>query len=300
MSKLRESESALRREVDELRTKYQQELAEWEEAFREADAARGELIRRLSTAETAATDREQAMEGRLEELARERRAAEDRLDQMIDRLRPLVAERRLTELTRVIDAFWVAIRFSRSNLPLHKQAVELGSVIEHAASATSDTLKARGQHLTVSLPLETEWLWGDPPRLEQLLAEFLQSASERAKPEARMELVAERRADDVRLCLVDQVAEVSAEDIARLSELRLGTNGHSALYTDADLSVALCRTLAELHGGELTVLATATGNGMETVCRLPVLPKEEPIQATPQCVSDDHEQEVSAAMEEVP
>jgi K+-sensing histidine kinase KdpD len=272
LAQQKKKNSALEKDLTDLQHKHERELAEWETAFREADAACADLRRQLLAIDAEA----KAGQRQLGELTSACRAAEDRADQIVDRLHGLLALNQTREAEQFIEACWVANRLSRGNLPLRREPVELAAVIARAMQNVEKYLESRGQHLITRMPLVTEWLWGDPIRLEQCLVGVLDAVLRRAPASVDIELIAERQGDDIVLHVADRHSPVSAEEIVRLSELRVpeATHWRALSQSDSDLGFAIARSLVELHHGELTLSAAPTGSGYEAILRLPVLVRE--------------------------
>ncbi len=268
---------SLRRELDETCNKYQSELAEWEQAFREADMGRDELKQKLAEVEAAYKENEKQLQDQLAQLLQNRKHSDGRLDQVIDRLRPLAAQKKMAELRKAIELVWVANRLSQSNLPVQMRPVDLGELMDGAVRVAEDRLEAHSQSLTVSLPLTTEWLWGDVVRLEQAIVCLIDFVSRRTRPNGRIEIVAECGSDSLTLRFVEEQAEISADEQDSLALLKIEVGYSPVDSSDDELGFAVARSLLELHGGELGVVTKQNGVGFDVVVQLPLLPKEEPM-----------------------
>jgi PAS domain S-box-containing protein len=144
-------------------------------------------------------------------------------------------------LSLLFEKFWAASRLKRGRLLLVLRPVELDTVVEQAVAAAHLLLRERGQHLTVSLPLQPEWLQADPERLAQALAALLEQAGSRTPPGGTVRLSAERRLDRI---------------VIRIQDGGSGPDGNSE---DADLGLALVRGLVEMHEGKLSAVAGQEG-----------------------------------------
>jgi K+-sensing histidine kinase KdpD len=287
LDKQKAAEDTLRQQIDQTDEKHRQELAQWEQLLQDADTEREAYAAKLAAAEAALQTHADEYNKRIDEVSRENRAAEDRFDALVDRLHEaagcrsfrLVAGGRFEtcshhELIRRIERYWVLNRMKRGNLTLHMQPLELDGLIDRTVRSTADVIELKAQHLTVSLPLDTHWLWADAVRLQQALVEILIGASERGESGARIEMVAELHDDDIQLRVTDRDSDISPDDVARLGESRDEPDILSSCQSDSEAGMAMARRVTELHGGQFTVSQPNAGTGMEIVCRLPALPRE--------------------------
>src|SRR5205807_1745780 len=73
----------------------------------------------------------------------------------LDPLQPeAVLEESSERLGLLVDAFAVAADLAPYRLSLYLEPVDLGAIIADAAERSGPFVRARGQHLTVALPLE--------------------------------------------------------------------------------------------------------------------------------------------------
>src|SRR5581483_1073133 len=136
----------------------------------------------------AAADASRALLGRLG--ARVRPGLE-RIRLAADQLRPLalppvqILDDGLRQVAPVLDTLALAERLDHDE-PAGPQPVELAAVVRGAVLAAGPSVAERGQHLTVSLPLQPEWLAGDRNLLARALAGLLDNAARHSSPGARV------------------------------------------------------------------------------------------------------------------
>jgi PAS domain S-box-containing protein len=171
-------------------------------------------------------------------------------------------------LSLLFEKFWAADRLRRGRLRLALRPVELDAVVEQAVAAAHLLLRGRGQHLTVSLPLQPEWLRADGERLAQALAALLEDAAGRTPPGGTVRLTAERCLDRIIIRITaasgerfsgGQAACLSGGDPGQAGSLSYeknapGTGIPERDSDEANLGLALVRGLVEMHQGKLSVV----------------------------------------------
>ena len=73
-----------------------------------------------------------------------------------------MAERHVVHLTRLIDDLMDVARISRGKIELHKQVVDLATVVNHAVQTSRHLLLERRHLLTLTLPEEAHTARGRP------------------------------------------------------------------------------------------------------------------------------------------
>jgi two-component system, cell cycle response regulator len=156
-------------------------------------------------------------------------------------------EEEALRVARVAEGLGALRSFEGGQVSLRRRAAELNGLVTQAVGVRLERARARGVELTAEVPDETLTLAADPERLEDMLGALLDGALAHSRAGEKVTL---------RLAATPQGARLLVEDRrpaeARPGRVRLRL---PARIAETGLGVALCRSLAELHGGALEVHA---------------------------------------------
>jgi signal transduction histidine kinase/CheY-like chemotaxis protein len=194
-------------------------------------------------------------------------------------------DRQVTHLVRLVDDLTDVSRISRGTLALRKRWVDLEEVMGDAVDTSRARIDAAGVHLDIDVPDEKVWVYADPTRLAQVLANLLDNAAIFTKEGGRIELrVAAERGpgggngggdaggdERVVLAVRDTGTGISAEVLPKVFDLfALARRDDGEKAKGLGIGLYLVRSLVELHGGTVEARSAGTGQGSEFVVRLPV------------------------------
>jgi signal transduction histidine kinase len=181
-------------------------------------------------------------------------------------------------LSRLADDLLVLARVEHGTLPVRREAVELGELLETVAGRFRGRAGAGGREIAVDATSPGSAML-DRLRIEQALGNLVDNALRHGA--GVVVLRATRRDGEIELAVVDQgqgfapsVAEVAFERFTRGDPSRGGGG--------AGLGLSIVRAIARAHGGEAA--ATASGGGTEVrICVPdPAMPNEDaPATAVP-------------------
>ena len=193
-----------------------------------------------------------------------------------------MAERQVVHLARLIDDLMDVARISRGKIELHKEAVDLATVVGLAVETARTLIDERRHRLTVSLPDELIRLEADPTRLEQVLWNLLNNAAKYTEPGGQIALSAEREGGEVVLRVRDNGIGIEAAMLPPVFQMFLQVGEHREhAQGGLGIGLSLVRTLVEMHGGTISAHSGGPGKGSEFVVRLPVLAQPGERRSTP-------------------
>ena len=121
---------------------------------------------------------------------------------------------------------------------------------EEAGRVSQPAMADRG--LTLSVRAEPGTLWGDAALLQTLLQNLLDNARKASDPGGRVYLTGRPQGDRYLIIVEDQGRGIPAEEIGKITEaFYMVDKSRSRAEGGAGLGLALCREIAELHGGTL-------------------------------------------------
>jgi signal transduction histidine kinase len=144
--------------------------------------------------------------------------------------------------------------------PLQEVAAGAVDLVRHASAA-------RNVELVESYPAVPALVVGDPRRLAQIFVNLLLNALQALPEGGTVTTAVEREGDEIVALVADDGPGIPPGDVERLFELWTTTRAGSG----SGLGLAVSRTVAELHGGTLTV-DPAAARGARLVLRLPAAP----------------------------
>ena len=199
-----------------------------------------------------------------------------------ERARELMT-RQLRQMVRLIDDLLDVSRITTNKLELHREPLELSSVVREAIEVTEPLLRENGHALTMSWSRDEVWVDGDPTRLTQVFVNLLNNAAKYTPRGGR----------------VDVVLGVDGEGAAsvRISDNGIGVDpaqqaGIFEMFMQVDRSLereraglgvglSLARRLVELHGGSVDIRSPGLGQGSDFTVRLPRIDAPARVEAAP-------------------
>ncbi|MGI6689790.1 MAG: ATP-binding protein [Christensenellales bacterium] len=151
-----------------------------------------------------------------------------------------------------------------------KKRINTADLLKQAARAAGPAAQAAGVHIAQDVQVSA--LRGDPDLLHSALTNLIDNAIKASQPGQRITLRARRAGGDAVLSVIDEGRGIPAADIPRLTEPFYRVDkARSRKLGGAGLGLALCRMIAQAHGGRLQ-LDSKEGRG--TAMHL-VLPGED-------------------------
>ncbi|HEX2828459.1 MAG TPA: response regulator [Burkholderiales bacterium] len=193
-----------------------------------------------------------------------------------------VLSRQNRHLSRLIDDLLDVSRITMGKLTLHKEAVELRDVLQHAVETARPLLEMRGHTLSLRLPDQGLHVKGDAVRLSQVICNLLTNSAKYTDEGGAIELSLEHASGapgtegDAVVRVRDNGRGISKEALSRLfepstHEERLNTGAHGGL----GIGLIVVRGLVQMHGGSVEARSEGPGRGSQFTVRLPLIATEE-------------------------
>ncbi len=180
---------------------------------------------------------------------------------------PMVATK-LAEMNTLVDQMLETARLEAGKLRLSTAPVRVGEVVDEAVSSLP-TLCATNQVRVVRTTADDQVV-GDRDRLRTLLSNLLDNARKYSAPGSSIEVEVGREEDAVVTSVRDQGQGIAPEHqpqlFTRFGRIVTPENSH---IPGSGLGLHLCRELARMHGGDLTV-TSIPGEGSVFRLSLPV------------------------------
>jgi len=164
-------------------------------------------------------------------------------------------------LSRLVDDLYELSRSDLGALDYHKVPTDPLALLADDVEAMRGAFSEHGLDLDFDNRLGTPLrISADPDRLSQLYRNLLSNSLHYTDPHGRVQVSARRAGDRLLIDFQDSAPGVAAEHLPRLFErLYRVEPSRSRAHGGAGLGLAICRNIAEAHGGSLTAQASPLG-----------------------------------------
>jgi len=192
-----------------------------------------------------------------------------------------IIERQAAQLTVLVNDLLDVARSGDPRITFRPRAALLREIIDTAIETAMPAIDARRHALVIEPQGLGETVLLDPLRVAQIVSNLLINAAKYTAPGGRIVLRVSPAPDELVLSVIDNGIGISSADQLRLFDLYAQVPGQQApmpVPNGFGIGLAVVRTLADLHGGTVSVDSAGAGSGSAFTVRLP-LP---PVPANPQ------------------
>lgn len=192
-----------------------------------------------------------------------------------------ILERQLGQLVHLVDELLEVSRISTGRIHLHREQVDLRTIVERGVETARPLIEQRRHTLAVRLPPLPLWVDGDSTRLEQVVVNLLNNAAKYTDEGGSIWLDLQQEGTEAVLHVRDSGVGITPELMPRIFDLFTQAE-RSLARSQGGLGIGLClvQRLVEMHGGKVAVYS-ALGQGSEFVVHLPVMLTAEPPPLSP-------------------
>jgi PAS domain S-box-containing protein len=193
-------------------------------------------------------------------------------------------ERQLEHLVRLVDDLMDISRITRGRIDLHKERVDLATVVARAVEGSRPLIDARRHALEMTLPDCPLPVDVDSVRMAQVFWNLLTNAAKYTPTGGRIRLTVEKVASlaptpsaagagDVEVKVSDTGVGIAADNLPRVFDLFTQVE-RSLDRAEGGLGIGLTlvHRLTEMHGGRVSAASEGLGRGSQFVVRLPLAP----------------------------
>ena len=163
-------------------------------------------------------------------------------------------ERQVERLTRIVEDMFALVRADMNQFPVHLEELYLDELIADMIRACKVLANGKGVHLSSQQMQETRYR-GDERLLRQMISNLLDNAIQFTPSGGRVDVRLHRAGSCHEITVTDSGCGIQKELQPRIFErffrgdkARAGENVYGA-----GLGLAIARSIAELHGGQLTL-----------------------------------------------
>jgi CheY-like chemotaxis protein len=163
-------------------------------------------------------------------------------------------------------------RITQGKITLHREAVELGKVLEHSLEIVRPLMDSKRHSLSFKSPETPIWVFGDFSRLSQIFSNVLHNAAKYTADAGSIELSVGVDRGTVAVSVRDNGIGIDAQFLPHVFEVfTQGYRGLDRSQGGLGVGLAVVRRLVELHQGEVRVISDGPGHGTEVAVRLPCI-----------------------------
>lgn len=177
--------------------------------------------------------------------------------------RALESIERNTRLQKqIIDDLLDSSSIVAGKLQLERRLVDLAAVVSAGMEMPLRDAEANGIHVQVAGSESVGQVWGDPVRLQQVVANLAGNAVKFTPTGGSIEVRVERHRDVVRLTVRDTGAGIDPDLLPHIFDrFQQGDSTIRRRHGGLGLGLAIVRSLVELHGGRVRAESAGRGQG---------------------------------------
>lgn len=184
--------------------------------------------------------------------------------------------RRNIELeARLIDDLLDIMRIIRGKMPFQFEVVDVHTLIRQAVETCRG--EALDKHLELALDLSAteHHVKGDPARLQQLFWNLIKNAAKFTPDGGRVTLHTFNRDDRITIEVSDTGLGIDPELLPKVfNAFEQGANSEAQKLGGLGLGLAICRSVAEAHGGSITARSDGRNKGATFALELTTVPAD--------------------------
>ena len=177
--------------------------------------------------------------------------------------------RSAANLNNRVDELLDMVRSEMGTLELKLETVDMLEQVREVTDAMTPVAAARGQTLVVDLPPSLPSVHADASRIQQILGNILDNAFKFTPQGGKVTLKAKTKGSSLVVEVRDTGRGISKDEQDRLFEPYHRVERDRERFSGLGLGLALCKTLVELHGGQVWV-ASRPGKGSTFSFSLPL------------------------------
>ena len=169
-------------------------------------------------------------------------------------------------ISNIVDVF----KIDTGKVPLEATEFLLKDVIDSALNAYESTTQSKQIMTTVKVAPEVSRIYADPQKLLTILDNILSNAFKFTPSNGKVDVIAEKREDQVWICVADSGVGLSAEEYERVFfEFYKTSDPAVSSAGGSGLGLAIARKLVMMHGGDIWA-ESGEGTGSRFIFTLPL------------------------------
>ncbi len=183
-----------------------------------------------------------------------------------------IMERQFTQLVRLVDDLLDISRVNSGKMELRRTKLKLQAVIDAAVETSHPVIEEEGHKLSIDVPTDAIWVFGDATRLSQVVSNLLNNSAKYMHAGGQVRLTARRENDQAVIAVADDGIGIPSAMLDKVFDMF--TQVDRALEKTSGglgIGLSLVKVLVQMHGGTIHAHSEGEGRGSEFVVRLPVV-----------------------------
>jgi PAS domain S-box-containing protein len=190
--------------------------------------------------------------------------------EILDQAREMM-ERQVGHMAALVDDLIDLNRISRGEISIHKERVDVASVVGSALDTCETAIRRSRQELTVALPPEPVYVYADRVRLAQVMSNLLSNACKYTDPGGSISLAVEAERGTVQMSVKDTGIGIPGHMLSRVFDMFTQVDGDTErAQRGLGIGLTIVKRLIEMHGGTVEARSAGRGMGSEFIVRLPL------------------------------
>ena len=186
-----------------------------------------------------------------------------------------IIERQSSHMTRLIDDLLDVSRVTRGVINLERKDEDLTALMRLALEQVLPLIELRQHEVDLQVPASSVPVCADGARMVQVIGNLLNNAAKYTPKGGTIRVTVEARDDDAIVLVADNGCGIDAALLPHVFELfAQHTPGGGAVPGGLGIGLALARSIAELHGGQITAASDGPGRGSRFEVRIPLAKSE--------------------------
>lgn len=180
--------------------------------------------------------------------------------------------RQTAQLTRLVNDLMDVSRLSRGKVELHREVVDVGTVVFEAIEMTQAFIDAKHHRLTVSPLARPIWIDVDVVRMKQVISNLLHNAVRYTPEGGALDLRIDHDEHLVSITVSDNGIGIDAAMLPRIFDMFTQASSSFAREdTGLGIGLTIVKQLMDDHGGTVTASSAGAGQGSQFVVKIPVV-----------------------------
>ena len=182
-----------------------------------------------------------------------------------------IIEEQVENMSRLVSAVQAVSHAGQSVFNLERQELDFIAVVDKAVASCRPSMDTRLQTFTVHLPDRPARVLGERARLEQVVGNLLDNASQYTPDLGRIQLSVAIKGSEVELIVSDSGIGITAQALPTIFE-PFAQDIPAIGFRNVGLGIGLTvvRALIEAHGGSVVARSEGVGQGSQFTVTLPL------------------------------
>jgi signal transduction histidine kinase/CheY-like chemotaxis protein len=180
------------------------------------------------------------------------------------------AEEQTHIMRRLLDDLLDVARVTQKRFKLQEESLTLQSAVIRSVQTVDLFIQSNRHALSVSLPEEPLWAYGDPVRLTQIFTNILFNAAKYTPQGGQISIEAYREGGEGVVAIIDNGIGIEPSRLERIFEPFLHTGPHQTVGAGLGIGLSLTKRLVDMHRGGIEAYSEGVDKGSRFVVRIPL------------------------------